>query len=243
MRLNLLARLTIPLLFSIGLLLTGCAGKSPFTGSMTKIDAAAVNNGEKSLVVLRVSSPAGGPVETRWLHQESGELYKISSQFSASTQEVAREYDMVTLPPGRYVLMYAMYAGGTSSAWPTQPFDIDPARAKVSDLGQVRTSEQGSPATTIYQLRSPGLARDGRTALIASFTLTPGKVVYLGDMTMDFGPQGPVQLPGYYPAGSVSYGIHYNLEQARIALGQEDASLASKLTRMNISRGVLARAR
>lgn len=236
-----LQRLFIPFVVIFSLALTACGGKVPFTGSTTKIDNAAVNNGEKSLVLLRVSTPTGGPVETRWMHTESGEVYTISTQFRADTQEVAREYDMVTLPAGHYVLMYAMYSSGTGSAWTVTPFDIDPTLSKVSALGQVRTSEHGSnPVTTVYQLRSKGLAQDGKTPLIAAFTLTPGKVVYLGDMVMEFTPGGKVQLPGYYPAGTVAFSITSDLERARLALGKEDTALAAKLTRQQIVRGTLA---
>ena len=66
--------LLVPALLVI-LLTVGCgAVRAPFTGSMSRIDAGAVNNGEKGLVVMRVSTSWGTPAETRWLHVESGAL-------------------------------------------------------------------------------------------------------------------------------------------------------------------------
>ncbi len=223
--------------------LVGCGGatRTPFTGATTKIETDAVNNGNKSLVMLRASSTWGSPAETQWRHVPTGEVYKISSQFNADTQETAREYDMVTLPPGQYVLVYVMYSSGTGSAWPTSPFDIDPTLSKVSALGQVNLKQTGDPAVTISQLRSTGVGRDGKTPLVASFTLLPGKAVYLGDMTISFAIQGKKQLPGYYPAGTVSWSVRNELEQARLQLGKEDTGLAAKLERGQIVRGTLAR--
>lgn len=226
------------------LLLAGCGGiQTPFSGSMAKVDAGAVNNGDKGLVMLRASSTWGSPAETRWRHVDTGEVYKVSSQFNASSQEVAREYDMVTLPPGKYVLVYVMYSSGTGSAWPTSPFDIDPSLSKVSDLGQVRTKEGATDsAVTISALRSPGVTKDGKTPLIASFTLPAGKAVFLGDMTVSFAIQGKQQLPGYYPAGRVAWSVrHDGQEQARLQLAKEDAGLASKLERGQIARGNMAK--
>ncbi len=224
-------------------LLAGCGGatRTPFTGATTKIDTDAINNGNKSLVMLRASTTWGSPAETQWRHVPTGELYKVSSQFNASTQEVAREYDMVTLPPGQYVLVYVMYSSGTGSAWPTSPFDINPTLSKVSPLGQVNLKETGDPVVTISSLRSTGAGKDGKTPLIASFNLLPGKAVYLGDMTVSFAIQGKKQLPGYYPAGTVSWSVKYDLEQARLQLGKEDTGLAAKLERGQITRGTLAR--
>ncbi len=223
--------------------LTACGGAThtPFTGSMTKIDTDAVNNGDKSLVMLRVSTTWGSPAETQWRHVPTGEIYKISSQFNATTQEVAKEYDMVTLPPGQYVLVYVMYSSGTGSAWPTSPFDIDPSLSKVSPLGQVNLKQSGDSGVTISQLRSTGVGRDGKTPLIASFNLLPGKAVYLGDMTISFAIQGKQQLPGYYPAGTVAWSVKNELEQARLQLGKEDTGLATKLEHGQITRGTLAR--
>ena len=224
------------------MLLAACGARTPFTGSMARIDADAVNNGEKSLVVMRVSTTWGSPAETRWLHKETGELVTVTSKFTAKTQEVASGYDMVTLPAGTYVLSYVRYSDGTGGGWSTGPFDIDPGLSKVSALGQVRTAQSGSgPVVTTSELRSTGLGKNGKTPLIASFTLTPGKALYLGDMTIAFTIEGKQQLPGYYPADTVAYSIKQNLERARLALSKEDGGMALKLQNGQIARGSLAR--
>jgi hypothetical protein len=211
----------------------------PGITSMTDVDAQAVNNGQKSLVVMRVSSKWGTPAETRWLHVESGELVKITSQFASSTQEKAREFDMVTLPAGYYVLAYVMYSDGASGVWPSDPFSLDPSLAEVSRLGQVKTSESGQH--TLYALRSKGLANDGKTPLIAGFTITSGKVAYLGEMTIDFDIQGKKQLPGVYPAGRVAWRAdNSGFERAKLNLAKESPSLAERMTRRGIMRGSLA---
>ncbi len=225
----------------LALALAGCA-KSPFSGSMSKIDSDAVNNGEKSLVVMRASSEWGTPAETRWLHVESGELYTVTSKFSASTQEKAREYDMVTLPPGRYVLTYVLYSQSHGASLPKSPFDINPVYSKISDLGQVHTEKSGSDSPYMtYALRSTGFAKDGKTPLIASFTLSRGQVLDMGIMTIRFNIQGKEELPGYYPAGSVAYKITRDAERARLALAEQDGVLASKIKEGQISRGILAK--
>ncbi len=225
------------------LLLTACGGaRTLFTGSMARIDAGAVNNGEKSLVVMRVSTVWGSPAETRWLHKETGELVIVTSKFTAETQEVSRGYDMVTLAPGTYVLSYIRYSDGTAAGLPSRPFDIDPGLSNVSALGQVHTSQSGtSPVVTTFRLRSTGMGKDGRTPLIASFTLTPGKVLYLGDMTISFTIAGKQELPGYYPAGTVAYTIKRDLERARLALSKEDGGMAIKLQNGQVTKGSLAR--
>ena len=224
------------------LLLTACGTRTPFTHSQTAIDAESVNNGQKSLVVMRVSTEWGSPVETRWMHVETGELYKVTSQFGAKTQERAREYDMVTLPPGRYTLVYVMYSDGTGPIWPGAPFDIDPAKANVTQLGQVYTATSGSsPVVKDSALRSTGLGKDGKTPLIAGFTLSPGKAVYLGDMVITFDIKGKEQLPGYYPAGTVGYSLKHDLNRAKLVVGNYDTGMASKLETLTVTRGTLAK--
>ena len=235
-------RLSFPLLALFVLLLAGCGARMPFTHSQTSIDADAVNNGQKSLVVMRVSTQWGSPAETRWMHVETGDLYKITSQFGAKTQESAKEYDMITLPPGTYTLVYVMYSDGTGPIWPGSPFAIDPSKAKVTELGQVYTSKSGSnPIVKDSALRSTGLAKDGKTPLIAGFTLHPGKAAFLGDMTITFDIKGKEQLPGYYPAGSVAYSMHYDLDRAKLVVGNYDTGMAAKLETLHITKGKLAR--
>lgn len=226
----------------LALLLAGCGARTPFTHSQTNIDADAVNNGQKSLVVMRVSTQWGSPTETRWMHVETGDLYKITSQFGAKTQERAKEYDMITLPAGTYTLVYVMYSDGTGPIWPGSPFAIDPSKAKVTELGQVYTSKSGSnPTVKDSALRSTGLARDGKTPLIAGFTLLPGKAVFLGDMTITFDIKGKEQLPGYYPAGGVAYSVQYDLDRAKLVVGNQDTGMAAKLETLRITRGKLAK--
>lgn len=214
----------------------------PGITSMTDVDPAAVNNGQKSLVVFRASTPWGTPAETRWLHVESGELVKLSSQFATSTQEKAREFDMVTLPAGYYVLAYAMYSTGTKGTWPSSPFDLDPSLADVSRLGQVNISETDSGSTKISALRSKGLANDGRTPLVAGFTVTPGRVLYLGNMTIEFAIQGKEQLPGLYPAGSVAWSVSdRDFERAKLNLAKKDPGMAEQMQKRTLTRGSLAK--
>ena len=232
-------------LVCLGLLLAAC-GKVyvPSITSMTKVDSAAVNNGEQSLVVMRVSTPWGTPAETRWLHVETGQLVKVTSQFSTGTQQEAREFDMVTLPAGTYALAYVLYSDGTKGAWPSGPFDLDATQSEVTRLGQVKLEEHskdGGGVTTISALRSKGLADNGRTPLIASFTITPGKSLYLGNMTIRFDIKGKRLLPGYYPAGSVAWSIDQSpFERAKLNLAREDVGLAEKLARHTVTRGSLA---
>lgn len=223
--------------------LTGCSTTYvPGVTSMTDVDPAAVNNGEKSLVVLRVSTPWGSPAETRWLHVESGQLVKLSSQFGASTQEKAREFDIVTLTPGYYVLSYVMYSDGARGVWPSDPFDLDPALAEVTRLGQVKISSSALGESTISALRSKGLANNGKTPLIAGFTITPGKTMYLGAMTIEFGIKGEKQLPGIYPAGHVAWSVSdKDFERAKLNLAKESPSLAEQLEKRSLTRGSLAR--
>ena len=228
------------------MLLTACAKVHvPSFNSMSSVDSAAVNNGEKALVVMRASAPWGSPAETRWLHVETGELYKVSSQFAANRQEEAREFDIVTLPAGKYVLTYVMYSTGSKGVWPGGPFDLDPSKSDVSKLGQIRTStpdKDGSPETIISALRSTGLEKDGRSPLIASFDVRPGQVAFLGNMTISFDIKGKRVLPGYYPAGTVSWSdSHADLERARLVLAKEDPTLAKKLENKQITRGSLAK--
>ncbi len=235
-------RLALPFLL-LALLAPGCAGttRTPFTGSMARIDADSVNNGTKSLVVMRVSTTWGTPAETRWLNVESGELYIVTSRFAAGTQQVAQEYDMVTLPPGRYVLAYVQYSESTRSSLPFGPFDIDPSLSNVSNLGQVKLEKSGVDSDKLTSsLRSTGVARDGRTPLIAGFTLGRGEVRYLGDMTIGFGIAGTMQLPGYYPAGKVAWSTHNDLERARLSLSRENAVMGDKLQQGQVVRGSLA---
>ena len=236
-------RLFLPLLALMAALLAGCAApRTPFTHSQADIDADAVNNGQKSLVVMRVSTQWGSPAETRWMNVENGEVYKVTSQFGAKTQERATEYDMVTLPPGRYTLIYVMYSDGTGPIWPGSPFAIDPSKAEVTQLGQIYTSKSGSsPVVKDSALRSTGLAKDGKTPLIAGFTLLPGKAVYLGDMVVTFSIKGKDQLPGYYPAGSVAYSLKHDLDRAKLVVGNHDTGMAAKLERLTVTRGALAR--
>ncbi len=230
---------------ALGLLFIAACGKVhvPMVNSMSDIDAKAVNNGEKSLVVMRVSTPWGTPAETRWLHVETGELYKVTSQFESGTQQKAREYDMVTLPAGHYALVYVMYSDGTLGTWPGA-FDLDPTKSKISKLGQVNITESrhdDGTVTTISSLRSKGLAADGKTPLIAGFVITPGKSLFLGDMVIEFKIQGKKQLPGYYPAGSVAFSrTTGELERARLILSKEDLGLAEKLAAHSVTRGSLA---
>lgn len=236
-------RITVlPVIVFMVLSLAAC-GKGNFplgpSSSMTKIDADSVFNGQKSLVVTRFSTPWGTPAETRWMQLETGQLFTVTSQFAASTQEVAKEYDMVTLPAGTYVLMYALYSSGTGAVWPAAPFDIDPSLSKVSELGQVQTKESGNITTSM--LRSKGLAADGKTPLIAGFTLKPGQALYLGDITVSFDIEGPVQLPGYYPAGKFHYTDKKDLQRAKFALGKENTALASALEQGRMTWGRLAR--
>lgn len=233
----------LPLFLFAVLFTAGCVtgGRTPFTGSMARIDAGAVNNGEKALVIMRVSSPWGTPAETRWLHVESGQLYMVTSKFAAGTQQTAKEYDMVTLPPGRYVLTYVLYSEDTGPALPSNVFDINPNLSKVSTLGQVNTEKGGKSGHITSALRSTGLAKDGKTPLIAAFTVNRGEVVYLGDMTIQFTIDGKVQLPGYYPAGTVAWSVRDDLERARLALSNEDAALGTKLRQGRVTRGTLAK--
>ena len=239
-------RLFFPLLLCAALFLAAC-GKVhvPSFNSMNDVDVAAVNNGQKALVVMRASAPWGSPAETRWLHVETGELYKVTSQFAANRQEEAREFDLVTLPPGKYVLAYVMYSTGSKGVWPGGPFDIDPTKSDVTRLGQIKTStssEDSASQTTTSALRSTGLEKDGKTPLIASFTLTPGQVVFLGNMTVDFSIKGKQVLPGYYPAGTISWSVsHADLERARLVLAKEDPGLARSLENKQLVRGSLAR--
>ena len=231
-----------PIILLLLLSLTACGkGNFPFgaSSSMTKIDADSVLNGQKSLVVTRFSTPWGTPAETRWMQLETGELFTITSQFAASTQEVAKEYDMVTLPAGTYVLVYVLYSSGTGDVWPATPFDIDPSLSRVSELGQVQTKENAGITTSM--LRSRGLAQDGKTPLIASFILKPGQTAYLGDITVSFEIDGPVQLPGYYPAGKFYYTEKKDLQRAKFALGKENTTLAASLAQDTIRWGKLAR--
>lgn len=229
----------------LALLLAAC-GKIyvPSVTSMTDVDSAAVNNGEKSLVVMRVSTPWGTPAETRWLHVETGRLVKITSQFSTGTRQDAREFDMVTLPAGTYALAYVMYSDGTKGAWPTGAFNLDASLSEVTSLGQVKIEEYGKDGggvTTVSALRSRGLAENGQTPLIASFTVTPGKSLYLGNMTIRFEIKGKRMLPGYYPAGSVAWLMDQTpFERARLILAKEDVGLAEKLARHTVTRGSLA---
>ncbi len=236
------------LLVGMVVLLAACSKVHvPMVNSMSDVDVSAVNNGEKSLVMMRVSSPWGSPAETRWLHVETGNLYKVTSQFGANTQEKAREYDIVTLPAGRYALVWVMYSDGTLGTWPSSPFDLDPTKSRVTRLGQIETrliKHESGPDTTISALRSKGLAKDGKTPLIAGFTITPGKSLFLGNMVIEFKIQGKQQLPGFYPAGSVAYSLTTKeLERARLVLAKEDAGLAEKLTSHGVVRGSLARQR
>ena len=226
------------------LLLVAC-GKVyvPSVTSMTRVDAAAVNNGEKSLVVMRVSTPWGTPAETRWLHVETGELVKVTSQFATGTQQAAREFDMVTLPAGTYALAYVMYSDGTKGAWPSGAFDLDASQSEVTRLGQVKLEESkhDGGVTTVSALRSKGLAENGRTPLIASFTITPGKSLYLGNMTIRFDIKGKRLLPGYYPAGSVAWSVDQSaFERAKLNLAKEDVGLAEKIAKHPVTRGSLA---
>lgn len=215
----------------------------PSLTSMTQVDSAAVNNGEKSLVVMRVSTPWGTPAETRWLHVETGQLVKVTTQFATGSQQEAREFDMVTLPAGTYVLAYVMYSDGTKGAWPSGAFDLDAAKSEVTRLGQVKLEEykQDGGVVTVSALRSKGLAENGRTPLIASFSLAPGKSLYLGNMTIKFDIKGKRQLPGYYPAGSVAWSMDQSpFERAKLILAREDVGLAENLGRHTVSRGSLA---
>lgn len=224
------------------LLLVAACGTTYVPGitSMTKVDPEAVNNGQKSLVVMRVSTPWGTPAETHWLHVESGELVKITSQFAASSQEKAREFDMVTLPAGYYVLTYVMYSDSTKGTWPSDPFSLDPSLAEVSRLGQVKLTESGG--ATISALRSKGLSTDGKTPLVAGFTITPGKVAYLGEMVIEFRIQGEKQLPGLYPAGRVAWRVdNSGFERAKLNLAKESPSLAEQMTRRSLTRGSQAK--
>ena len=239
-------RLFFPLILVAAVALAACAKVHvPSFNSMNDVDAAAVNNGEKALVVMRASAPWGSPAETRWLHMETGELYKVTSQFAASRQEDAREFDIVTLPPGKYVLMYVMYSTGSKGVWPGGPFDLDPTKSDVTKLGQVNITtpdKDASPQTVISALRSTGLEKDGKTPLIASFSVTPGEVAFLGNMTVEFSIKGKQVLPGYYPAGSVAWSVnHADLERARLILAKEDPALARKLENKQPTRGGLAR--
>lgn len=230
----------------LSLILLAACGKVnvPAITPTTSIDSAAVNNGEKSLVVMRVSTPWGSPAETRWLHLETGELVKVTSQFAAGTQQKAKEFDMVTLPGGTYALASVMYSDGTKGVWPGA-FDLDASKSEITKLGQVQLTENkqdDGSVNTVSALRSRALEADGKTPLIASFTVTPGKVVYLGNMTIKFDIKGKKQLPGYYPAGSVAWSIDEKpFERAKLTLAGEDVGLAEKMARQSIKRGTLAR--
>lgn len=214
------------------------------TSPKSDIDLNSIDSGQKALVIFRANTPDGSTVETRWQNLSTGEEKRVSTQFFALTGEATREYDLVTLDPGEYVLTYAVYGG--FKTW--TPLKMDPKAGPYSELGQVvvRQDEKDGRKTQLYALTSHGTDGSGKP-LIASFSVKGGEVVYIGDMTIDFTYTSPGNLSeemkaeGYFSANSVSLGLSNQRTRAKNSLLEVHPPFAEKMQYVPLKHGKLAK--
>ena len=237
-------RLVISAIFLLCLTASGCgfSGISGFSSPKSDIDVSAIDKGEKALVIFRANTPDGSTVETRWLNLAGNDERRVSTQFFALTDEATREYDLVSLDPGEYVLTYAVHGG--FKTW--TPLKMDPKAGPYSELGQVvvREDEQDGRKTYLYALTSHGTDGKGKP-VIASFTVAGGEVVYIGDMTIDFTYVNPDKLTqtGHFSAKSVSLGLSNQRTRAKNTLLEVNSTLAERMIYRPFTYGKLAQKR
>lgn len=235
------------ILFKACIILTFClavAGCSPSifaeTSPKSNINIKSIETGKKALVLFRANTPSGSTVETRWLNLSTGQETRISTQFFTLTDEATREYDMVTLNPGEYVLTYAVYGGFKPWASPK----MNPEAGPYSELGQVVVNEdvKDGHKSYLYALTSHGTDGKGQP-LIASFSVKGGEVVYIGDMTIDYNYVNPSKLKtiGHFSANSVMLGISNQRTRAKNALLELNPAFAEKMQYRPFTYGKLAK--
>lgn len=227
--------------FVFSLTVGGCS-PSMFgeTSPNSNINVSDIEIGKKALVLFRANTPKGSTVETRWLNLSTGKETRISTQFFTLTEEATREYDMVTLTPGEYVLTYAVY--GSFKPWVSP--EMNPEAGPYSELGQVVVDgeTQDGHRSYLYALTCHGTDGKGQP-LIASFSVKGGEVVYIGDMTIDYTYLNPnkLKVTGHFSANNVMLGLSNQRTRAKNSLLEINPLLAEKMQYRPFSFGKLAK--